>query len=450
MQDEPEKTPKKPLRARSKLGKYRLVKKVAEGGFARVYRARDSIEGIEVALKIPHDHWITKQSMAWFRKEAKVNASLDHPNILPVKNAEFIDGHFVIAYPLGKRSLAQRLRNRIATDALFGFMEQILEGVAHAHERGIVHCDLKPENFILFDENRLRLADFGVARLARRTVRGSGSGTIGYVAPEQALGITSTRGDVFSLGLMFWSMLTGELPEYPFDWPPPGYDRVRGKVHPDLLALIRRAIEVEPKRRFADARQMCAAFLKLKPRLRRHLLDRRRGRGRNSNTQTSATRRDWKQVRFRNFERLYRKQLWLDRFCGHCEGPVSECMANCPWCKQQLAFEADDTTFPDTCGRCDRGRKLDWRFCAWCYGRGFEEVADRRYPDKRYASECKACDHPVMPFMRYCPGCRRKLDVKWQIKGTRERCDRCGWGVVREYWDHCAWCGDSLNRESSR
>ena len=114
--------------------------------------------------------------------------------------------------------------------------------VAHAHANDVVHCDLKPENFILFDGNRVRLADFGVSRIAARTVKGSGSGTLGYIAPEQAMGQTSFRGDVFSLGLIFWSMLTGELPEWPFHWPPPGYDRVRGKLHPDFLAMVRRAI----------------------------------------------------------------------------------------------------------------------------------------------------------------------------------------------------------------
>lgn len=430
------------LRVRQKLGKYRILARISDGGFARVFKAQDTIEGVQVALKIPHPDLVSKKTMEWFRHEARVNAALDHPNILPVKNAEIIDGHFVIAYPLGQRSLADRLRSRMSTTLIFDFMEQMLEAVAHAHANDVVHCDLKPENFILFDGNRVRLADFGVSRIAARTVKGSGSGTLGYIAPEQAMGQTSFRGDVFSLGLIFWSMLTGELPEWPFHWPPPGYDRVRGKLHPDFLAMVRRAMETDAASRFADARQMLTVFKKLKPRLKRHLLGHKRKRTSGPHT---ATRHEWKQVKFRHFEREFRQPLALDLCCGHCEGPVSEAMSHCPWCAKEVFFDADDTTFPDTCGRCNRGRKLDWRFCAWCYGKGFDEVSDRTYTDKRYDGYCEHCEHPTMRFMRYCPGCRRKLAKKWSIPGTGESCGRCGWGVVREYWDNCAWCGFKLH-----
>ncbi len=435
---------RKQIRVRQKLGKYRVLARISDGGFARVFKALDTIEGVHVALKVPHAHLVSKKTMGWFKQEARVNAALDHPNILPVKNAEIIDGHFVIAYPLGERSLAERLRSRMSTDRLFSYAEQMLEAVAHAHANGIVHCDLKPENFILFSGDRLRLGDFGVARLARRTVRGSGSGTLGFIAPEQAMGKTSPRADVFSLGLVLWNMLTGELPEWPFDWPPKGIERLRGKVHPDLLALLQRSMQIDPKKRFGDARQMLTAFRKILPRARRHLLKKRRQRNGSANT---ATIRDWKQVRFQHFERAFRKSLELDRVCGHCEGPVAETMSSCPWCAQELLFDADDTAYPEACPRCERGRKLDWRYCAWCYGKGFGDVSERSYPDRRYEDNCDKCDHPLMPFMRYCPGCRRKLNKKWRVEGSRSKCGKCGWGVVREYWEDCPWCGSRLSRE---
>jgi serine/threonine protein kinase len=97
----------------------------------------------------------------------------------------------------------------------------MIEAVAYAHRQRIIHCDIKPENFILFPDNRLRLTDFGIARVAQNTVAGSGSGTVGYMAPEQAMGKPSMRSDVFSLGLVIYRMLTGQLPEWPFEWPPP-------------------------------------------------------------------------------------------------------------------------------------------------------------------------------------------------------------------------------------
>ena len=314
------------LRAGSKIGKYRIQKRLSDGGFARVYRALDTIQGVPVALKIPHPHLVTRETLRRFRAEARLHAALDHPNILPVKNAELIDGHFVIIYPLGLRSLDQRLRNRMTMEKLLDFAEQMLEAVSHAHSKGIVHCDLKPENFILFADNRLRLSDFGISRLAMRTLKMSGSGTVGYMAPEQAMGRTSFRSDVFSLGLIQYQMLTGCLPEWPFAWPLKGYERMRGKLHPDLQAFLRRALEIDPRRRYPDARQMLAAFRRLKPRVRRFMLKQRR---RRNGVSRDSTRTDWKQIRFRHFERQYRNVLRLDRHCTKCRGPTSEAMSIC-------------------------------------------------------------------------------------------------------------------------
>jgi serine/threonine protein kinase len=86
---------------------------------------------------------------------------------------------------------------------------------AHAHNR-VIHCDVKPDNFILFPDNVLKLADFGIAKVAYQTLRASGSGTVGYVAPEQAMGKPSFRSDVFSLGLILYRMFSGVLPEWPY------------------------------------------------------------------------------------------------------------------------------------------------------------------------------------------------------------------------------------------
>jgi serine/threonine-protein kinase len=112
--------------------------------------------------------------------------------------------------------------------------------------------------------------DFGIAKVAQktivRTMIASGSGTVGYMAPEQAMGRPSARSDVFSLGLIAYKILSGHLPEWPFDWPPPGYGILRRKVHPDLIQLIRRSVEMRPSRRFRDANEMLIAYRKLKPR----------------------------------------------------------------------------------------------------------------------------------------------------------------------------------------
>ncbi len=251
------------IRTRQKLGKYRIDGKLGYGGFAVVYQATDTIEGSRVALKIPYDHLITDSVLEDFRREVRLAAQLDHPNILPLKNADFIEGRFVITYPLGDRTLADRLQSRLSLNLALDFAEQMLAGAAYAHEHRIIHCDIKPENMILFSDNRLMLTDFGIAKVALRTIRASGSGTLGYCAPEQAMGQPSFRSDVFALGLIQYRMLTGHLPEWPFRWPPPGYGRLKTRVPADLVELLRRSIEINPRQRFADAGAMlgaCVAF----------------------------------------------------------------------------------------------------------------------------------------------------------------------------------------------
>jgi hypothetical protein len=245
---------------------------------------------------------------------------------------------------------------------------------------------------------------------------------------------------VFSLGLILWELLTGELPEWPFAWPLPGHQKLRGRVHPDLLALLRRALQLDPKRRFGDARQMLGAFQRIKPRVRRHLHGERRRR----TDAGAAARPDWKRIRFQLFQKQHRAALQLDRECTGCGGPVGESMHACPWCGVRLSFAARDSAYPATCPRCHRGRKSDWKYCAHCFGPAFRDVSDRVFPDRRYVARCKACTHPLMAFTRYCPGCRKKTGRRWPIPGVRDRCGSCGWGVDHEYWEHCPWCAKRL------
>lgn len=264
------------FRARQKLGKYRIERRLADGGFASVYRAMDTIEGIRVALKVPHPSMINEAVLNDFRNEVRLIAKLDHPHILPLKNASFIDDHFVLAYPLGVESLSDRLSRRMSMETALDFAEQLLDAVAYAHRARIIHCDIKPENVILFPGNRLRLTDFGIAKVAQRTVRASGTGTVGYMAPEQAMGKPSLKSDVFSLGLIIYRMFSGQWPEWPYQWPPAGVARLRGRAHPDLIVFLRKALEVKAHDRFRDADQMLYAFKRVKPRAMRYAALKRR------------------------------------------------------------------------------------------------------------------------------------------------------------------------------
>ena len=226
--------------------------------------AVDTIHGLHVALKIPHESSMSEHFLVDFKREARLAHRLEHPNILPIRDASFIADRFVIAMPLGERSLASRMRRRLSTDSALHLIEQALAAVAHAHSANVIHCDIKPDNFILFPDNRLKLTDFGFSKVAERTLRASGSGTVGYIAPEQAVGRPKFQSDVFSLGLVIYELLSGYLPEWPYDWPPPEVKRVREKLGAKLMGWLRRAIEVRPENRFKNAATMYREFKRLR------------------------------------------------------------------------------------------------------------------------------------------------------------------------------------------
>lgn len=263
------------LRVGSRIGKYRLDRRIGSGGFATVYAATDTLLGIKVALKVPLPAYVSPDLLEEFRREVRMTMKLDHPNILPIRDATFIEGFFVIVTPLAEKTLEDRLKKRIAFETAFDIVQQLLEAVAHAHERGVIHCDIKPENILMFKGNHIRLADFGIAKAAQATISGSGTGTVGYMAPEQAMGKPSAKSDVFSIGLLAYRMLSGKWPEYPFRWPYPGAAQLRRRAHPDLIAIIRKSLSIEPQHRFRDATQMLRHWKKTRLKAVRYAKKRR-------------------------------------------------------------------------------------------------------------------------------------------------------------------------------
>ena len=248
--------PNTSIRVGSRLGKYRLERRIGSGAYATVYSAIDTLLGVKVALKIPFASAMSTDLLEEFRREVRLTMHLDHPNILPIRDATFIDGHFVIVSPLALRTLDDRLHHRMAFESAFEILTQLLEAVAHAHDHGVIHCDIKPENILLFEGQRIRLADFGIAKAAQKTINGSGTGTVGHMAPEQAMGRPSMRSDVFAIGLIAFRMLAGSWPEYPFDWPMPGTANLRRRAHPELIAIIKKSLSLNPRHRHRNARQM--------------------------------------------------------------------------------------------------------------------------------------------------------------------------------------------------
>lgn len=225
-----------------------------------MYAATDTLLGLKVALKIPLPTMVSDELLDEFRREAKLTIQLEHPNILPIRDASFIDGYFVIVTPLGEQTLDERLKKRMASETCFEIGSQLLDAVATAHQSGVIHCDIKPDNILMFGPRHIRLGDFGIAKAALKTISGSGTGTIGHMAPEQAMGKPSMRSDVFSIGLIAYRMFSGSWPEYPFRWPMEGVAALRRKCHPELVRVIRRSIETEPAERFRDAVKMQEAW----------------------------------------------------------------------------------------------------------------------------------------------------------------------------------------------
>jgi len=426
------------LKTRQKIGKYRITGRIASGPLADVYRAFDTIHKTKVALKIPK----TSNDIGdeEFLHEVQVAAKLKHPNILSVLNASFIDDKFVIAMELGGESLADRIIRRTSTELALDLADQALAGLAHAHENKIIHCDIKPENYILFPGNRLKLADFGFAKVSLRTLKASGSGTIDYIAPEQAMGRPKFQSDVFSVGLVLYRLLSGKLPEWPFRWPMVGHDRLQARVSPEIAGILQRAIQLDPADRFKNAIQMYAAFKRARKKVQRKA---------SSSRKSNGKKLSWRRIKWREFQRQYKSTLQTDYQCRRCEGPVGESMQSCPWCGVDNPTRGIVSDMPSHCPRCDRGVKLDWEYCAWCYGPGFELETNRHYPSKRYVARCanQRCKQPLMAFMKYCPWCRSKVKKPWKIEGNKHKCKSCHSGIISEYWNFCAWCRKPIVRE---
>jgi eukaryotic-like serine/threonine-protein kinase len=244
------------MRRGDQLGKYRIRRRIASGAFATVYEARDIVLDIPVALKIPKledDHELVID-------EVRHVMRLEHPNVLPILNVDYYGETLVVATPLGVESLREEILRGVRPQDALDYARQILGGLAHAHERGIIHCDVKPENLILFKDGRLRLCDFGLAQAVRHGISSGTSGTMGYLAPEQAHGRPSKASDVFVAAIVIWEMLTGELARWPFDRPLPGHAKILESA-PAILPILDKALAVDERERYVDVPAFLEAVL---------------------------------------------------------------------------------------------------------------------------------------------------------------------------------------------
>jgi eukaryotic-like serine/threonine-protein kinase len=257
--------------------RYELEELVGTGGMSSVYRAHDTLLERDVALKVLHDRFTADGDyVERFRREARSVAQLSHPNIVTVIDRGEQDGRqfIVFEYVDGEnlKSLLERegpLPEREAVE--LGL--QIARALGFAHEHGLVHRDVKPQNVLLNGDGQAKVTDFGIARSldvhGGLTQTGTVMGTSDYIAPEQARGQrVDAQSDIYSLGAVLYELLTGEVP-FPGDnfvavamrhinEPAPSVRERRPELSPRLDAAIRRAMAKDPRERFRSMDELCA------------------------------------------------------------------------------------------------------------------------------------------------------------------------------------------------
>lgn len=277
------------LSAGTKLGRYEIRSKLGEGGMGEVYRARDPKIERDVAIKVLPDEFSTHSArLQRFEQEVRAAGRLNHPNILAIHDVDLHNGTPFVVYEL---LVGETLRERFADGRLnsrkiVDYTLQIAHGLAAAHDKGIVHRDLKPENIFITDDDRVKILDFGLAKLFEsmdhgqaqtdvptrkvHTSPGTVMGTVGYMSPEQVLGEqVDHRSDIFSLGIVLYEMLCGERA---FQRPsavetlnailkedPPELSN-RNVIQPSVERVVRRCLEKKPEQRFQSARDFAFAL----------------------------------------------------------------------------------------------------------------------------------------------------------------------------------------------
>jgi serine/threonine protein kinase len=259
------------------VDRYELEEVVGTGGMSSVYRAHDRLLERDVALKVLHDQFGEDgEHVERFRHEARVVAALSHPNIVTVIDRGEQNGRqfIVFEYVAGEnlKSLIQR-EAPLSEDEAVELGLQIARALAFAHEHGLCHRDVKPQNVLLADGSEAKVTDFGIARsLDVRdgiTQTGTVLGTSDYIAPEQARGSRATvQTDIYSLGVVLYELLTGELPFRGENFvavamrhindPVPSVRALRPDVSPRLDAAIQRAMAKEPRQRFGSMDEFAA------------------------------------------------------------------------------------------------------------------------------------------------------------------------------------------------
>ena len=255
-------------------GRYEIMEIIGVGGMAVVYKAHDNQENRTVAVKILKPEFVSNEEfLRRFKNESKAIAMLSHPNIVKVYDVSFGDliQYIVMEYIEGitlKEYIEQRGSLRWK-DAVH-FTIQILKGLQHAHDKGIVHRDVKPQNIMVLPDGTIKVTDFGIARFARsdqRTITDKAIGSVHYISPEQARGEkTDEKSDIYSLGVILYEMITGQMPFQAesavsvaimqLQREPKTPTEINGSIPMGLEQITMHAMQKTPERRYQSAAEM--------------------------------------------------------------------------------------------------------------------------------------------------------------------------------------------------
>lgn len=255
-------------------GRYEITELIGVGGMADVYKATDILEDKTVAVKILKTEFANNEEFVRrFRNESKAIAVLSHPNIVKIFDVGFTEKiQFIVMEYIDGITLKEFMEQQgvIKWKDCVHFITQILRALQHAHDRGIVHRDIKPQNIMLFSDGTIKVMDFGIARFAReegKTISDKAIGSVHYISPEQARGdITDEKSDIYSVGVMMYEMLCGVKP-FDGDNPvsvalmhmqneAPSLRSVNDSVPEGLEEIVIRAMQKEAPKRYQSASEM--------------------------------------------------------------------------------------------------------------------------------------------------------------------------------------------------
>lgn len=271
--------PAPPLEPGTQIDRYLIVEQLGGGGMGMVYRALDTELSRDVALKVLPRRQCPPEQLTRFRAEAQAQARLRSPHIVTLYSLlELPLGSILVLEYVEGETLEARIRfsGPLAPGEAIALFDQILRGVEHMHEMGVVHRDLKPGNLVLTKSGHVKIMDFSVAKLLDQDPYAPGTmvGTLLYIPPEQISGRASDeRSDIYTLGVSLYQAVTGRLPyERQTDYAlmhahvqerPPSPRSLVSSVPKDLERVILRAIEKEPSRRFQSAAEFRQALARL-------------------------------------------------------------------------------------------------------------------------------------------------------------------------------------------